>query len=898
MKKKIMRLTTGMLVLSLSVTNFAGISPAYAKNTGIPEMKVQTEVEERVLVVTSDMLDENGRLVIRGDWDRIEVPKEVEASRIYLEGVTAGKVEIESGNKSVIEMVSGEIGEVSVIPAKLQEVKITDLPDLLKSPETVNLAIKMYKESLAKNERLLNNRPKVITRGDVKVAEVKVSGNVKLDFGKGSVGNVKVDADGSLKKLSVDISNFNGDVAVSQKDRKDGRWMVARVRLNNSKVENLTLEGEGNGNIVLAGQNSEVKEAKFEKTPYASLNVKTEALEVSKETSNATIKVLDKVDKIKVEGNNAKIEVGQCGSVKDAEIKGDNVNIGGNGSLEKVDIEGKGAYVSTSGTDVKGENTYVPPVVAPPTPEPVVSPSENEKNELTLKIDTFQNLDSIYREYETVHGHTGVLKYDSECLFGTFTWSRELTEEEIAGGMHSSTLYDVNGSTIQLPETFNLYSGMFAAKLPEDFASGTYTYEINWYIDGKEISDTHTFVYVKAEPTYTYMEKEDGTLTITKVVTNGVTAITVPEKIDGMTVTEIGSGAFDASTEEITSLTLPNTLETINAYALFGCVHIETLNIPASVTSLSAYMLDSPMDTDAELDIMAVHVDSENQNYCSVNGVVFSKDMKTLYYIPKCYKTEHYVIPEGVESALQCSTMRMKSLTLPASLTSLELSGGKALEEYIVTEGNTIYSAMEGVLFEGATLKGVPAGNNRTTYAVPDSVTAIGGIAFANCKNLVTITIPETVTSIGSGAFEGCRALTSIELPSEAVIVNGFTFSGCSSLTSVVLPGSMTTLPHYAFSGCVALEAIEIPSDVVTVDTFAFNGCKALKKITIPDKVTAIKAGAFRNCISLTTVVIPKSVTEIGASVFAGNTDVTIYTTEGSVADTYAQKNGISVQYQ
>ena len=45
---------------------------------------------------------------------------------------------------------------------------------------------------------------------------------------------------------------------------------------------------------------------------------------------------------------------------------------------------------------------------------------------------------------------------------------------------------------------------------------------------------------------------------------------------------------------------------------------------------------------------------------------------------------------------------------------------------------------------------------------IPDSVTSIGGSAFAGCESLQSVTIPDSVTSIGDGAFLECSSLQSI----------------------------------------------------------------------------------------------------------------------------------------
>ena len=54
------------------------------------------------------------------------------------------------------------------------------------------------------------------------------------------------------------------------------------------------------------------------------------------------------------------------------------------------------------------------------------------------------------------------------------------------------------------------------------------------------------------------------------------------------------------------------------------------------------------------------------------------------------------------------------------------------------------------------------SGSKITSVTIPDSVTSIGGQAFALCPKLTSITIPSSVTSIGVNAFHGGRNLTSV----------------------------------------------------------------------------------------------------------------------------------------
>ena len=67
---------------------------------------------------------------------------------------------------------------------------------------------------------------------------------------------------------------------------------------------------------------------------------------------------------------------------------------------------------------------------------------------------------------------------------------------------------------------------------------------------------------------------------------------------------------------------------------------------------------------------------------------------------------------------------------------------------------NPAYSSVAGVLFDKnqTTLIQYPGGK-AGSYTIPDSVTSIGGAAFA-CCSLTSVTIPDSVTSIGELAFD------------------------------------------------------------------------------------------------------------------------------------------------
>ncbi|MBR3869302.1 MAG: leucine-rich repeat domain-containing protein [Clostridia bacterium] len=138
--------------------------------------------------------------------------------------------------------------------------------------------------------------------------------------------------------------------------------------------------------------------------------------------------------------------------------------------------------------------------------------------------------------------------------------------------------------------------------------------------------------------------------------------------------------------------------------------------------------------------LKAVFVDDENPYFCDVDGVLFTKDMKTLILHPIC-------------------------------------NGNWKVEQGIAETNDT--------------------------FVIPEGVENVGGYSFYKNADLVHLTFPSTLKTIGDMAFFSCGSMWSVWFPEGLESIGADAFSYCGSISPVMyIPSTIKSIDDYAFFSC------------------------------------------------------------------------------------------------
>ena len=143
--------------------------------------------------------------------------------------------------------------------------------------------------------------------------------------------------------------------------------------------------------------------------------------------------------------------------------------------------------------------------------------------------------------------------------------------------------------------------------------------------------------------------------------------------------------------------------------------------------------------------------------------------------------------------------------------------------------------------------------------------------AFSGCSNIKEVRIPMNLLpeiSMQELYSDSYTSITNITLTGNSAEIPDYAFDGFSALTSVTIPNGVTSIGDCAFFDCSSLTHVTIPKSVTSIGYYAFGCCSELTSVTIPDGVTSIEDRTFWRCSSLTSITVPNGVTNIGDCAF------------------------------
>lgn len=357
----------------------------------------------------------------------------------------------------------------------------------------------------------------------------------------------------------------------------------------------------------------------------------------------------------------------------------------------------------------------------------------------------------------------------------------------------------------------------------------------------------------------------------------------------------IGNSAF-ANCYQLSSIDLKETLQTIENSAFANCTNLKNITFPkdtivskdafagCNITNISFSDLITNIDDDTldkylttitsskyqlfipksvtnidlkslnnHEEITAIDVDEENENYSSVDGILYDKDQTTLLKCP-ISKTSIYEIPDTV----------------------------------LTIKENSFYNC-----------------NKIEIISLPKSVTRIENNAFLNCSNLKSIQIPLSVINMGR-SFEGCTSIIMIncEAPKKPFdwndewnysnTTNSINVNWNSKQNSVLIDGIYYTLESeekdYAVISNYQDDSVDANLElenevsiygktypVKEIKKGAFYNCDSIKTIMFGNNLETINEKVFEECSNLEAIIFPENIKTMNSTFLNCNSLKIIY---------------------
>ena len=381
----------------------------------------------------------------------------------------------------------------------------------------------------------------------------------------------------------------------------------------------------------------------------------------------------------------------------------------------------------------------------------------------------------------------------------------------------------------------------------------------------------------------------------------------------GNNIQKIGEYAFSYCSE-IESVTILNAIDCIETGCFYKCDKLTSIDIPEGVKQIDSRAFEKCSNiTSITIPNTLVSIGERAFAECvALNDVKLSNQVEKIgdYAFFQCSELNAIDIPTSVKKIGTLAFGECDNLT-NIYFNAEKCKAGKPVFSYTSEKANlhigNIVMLIDDRIFENM---------NIDEITIPNSVTKIGKLAFANSTPLAQIDLQtndaieidnsafentswdnsqndkivyinnvaykyigndspsiikfkEGTTSIAANFMKDNKQLENVELPSSLLSIGCSAFENCTNLKSIYFPTNIRSISQRAFANCANIESVKLSSSISNIEDYAFENCSSISEIQMDNATCSIGVASFRNCSALQYAFIGNNITAIGDMAFS-----------------------------
>ena len=217
-------------------------------------------------------------------------------------------------------------------------------------------------------------------------------------------------------------------------------------------------------------------------------------------------------------------------------------------------------------------------------------------------------------------------------------------------------------------------------------------------LDFPEKVEGTTVTWIGSKREFFPTEEDDGCFTIMGGIAEPwnskggkeTTNTTVKEVKMSDSVERLADSSF-AGFAALQKVYLSDKISDIGAYTFYSCVYLESIRFGGGITNIESIVKDDMKDF---ANLKEIIVSDKNETYATEDGVLFSKDKKILYKVPQA-KTS-VKLPNTLTTITNesCKDLTLKNLVIPKKVSSIESDAFKNIysKKWKIAAGNKCYA--------------------------------------------------------------------------------------------------------------------------------------------------------------------------------------------------------------